>query len=55
VSLFRKTLVILESHHFRLPSRQFVLDLFDKNVMRRIVLDEDVEGEWDSGNGAASA
>lgn len=39
--LFRKTLTILESHHFRLPARRFALDLFDKTVMRRVVLEED--------------
>ncbi|ETN42624.1 uncharacterized protein HMPREF1541_01781 [Cyphellophora europaea CBS 101466] len=45
--LFRKTLTILESHHYRLLARQHILDLFDKSVMRRIVLDEDVS-ETDS-------
>lgn len=44
VHLFRKTLCILESHHFRLPARRFAIDLFDKSVMRRIVLDEDTSG-----------
>lgn len=46
--LFRKTLCILESHHYRLPARRFALDLFDKSVMRRIVLDEDSDSESDS-------
>lgn len=45
--LFRKTLDILESHHFRLPARRFALDLFDKSVMRRIVLEEDSDTESD--------
>lgn len=31
---------ILDCHHFRLPVRRFVIDLFDKSVMRKIVLDE---------------
>ncbi|CAI7600943.1 unnamed protein product [Penicillium pancosmium] len=44
VHLFGKTLCILESHHFRLPARRFAIDLFDKTVMRRIVLDEDSSG-----------
>ncbi|RJE25589.1 Cytosolic regulator Pianissimo [Aspergillus sclerotialis] len=39
--LFRKTLTIIESHHFRLQARRFALDLFDKSVMRRIVLEEE--------------
>jgi rapamycin-insensitive companion of mTOR len=48
VELFRKTLVILESHHFRLPARRFALDLFDKSVMRRVVLEDDFFSESDS-------
>ena len=45
VKLFQKTLFILESHHYRLQARQFILDLFDKNVMRSIVLEEDTTEE----------
>lgn len=48
VHLFRKALILLESHHFRLPVRRFALDLFDKCVMRRIVLEEDSDVESDS-------
>jgi rapamycin-insensitive companion of mTOR len=48
VDLFKKTLVILESHHFRLPARRFALDLFDKSVMRRVVLEEDSGSDSDS-------
>lgn len=48
VSLFKKTLVLLESHHYRLWQRQFVLDLFDKGIIRRIVLEEDMEDERES-------
>lgn len=47
VQLFQKTLYILQSHHYRLQARQFILDLFDKNVMRQIVLEEDDEDESD--------
>ncbi|CAG8286021.1 unnamed protein product [Penicillium salamii] len=54
VDLFRKTLCILESHHFRLPSRRFALDLFDKSVMRRIVLEEDSDSESDSSGSSQS-
>lgn len=39
--------MILESHSFKLPSRRFVFDLFDKDVMRRLVLGEE-ESESDS-------
>lgn len=44
---------VLETHAFRLPVRRFVLDLFGKNVMRRIVLDDDDDHddyEDDGGN-----
>jgi rapamycin-insensitive companion of mTOR len=51
VSLFKKTLVLLESHHYRLWQRQFILDLFDKGIIRRIVLEEDMEDEMGSGDG----
>ncbi|KAL4998013.1 Rapamycin-insensitive companion of mTOR, N-term-domain-containing protein [Aspergillus recurvatus] len=48
VHLFTKTLSIIESHHFRLPARRFALDLFDKSVMRRVVLDEQSQSDSDS-------
>ena len=51
--LFRKVMTILECHHFRLPIRRFVIDLFDKSVMRQIVLDEESSeenGESDDGS-----
>lgn len=47
VPLFRKTLYILQSHHYRLQARQFILDLFDKNVMRQIVLEEEDDDDDD--------
>lgn len=47
VQLFQKTLYILQSHHYRLQARQFILDLFDKTVMRQIVLEEE-DSEEDS-------
>lgn len=34
---------VLESHNFRLPVRRFVMELFDKNVMRHVVLDEEYD------------
>jgi len=43
--LFKKVMAILECHHFRLPIRRFVIDLFDRSVMRQIVLDEDSSEE----------
>lgn len=44
-SLFEKTMIILESHSFRLPVRRFIIELFDKNIMRHVVLDEEYEDE----------
>ena len=43
--LFRTVMTMLESHHFRLPMRRFVIDLFDRSVMRKIVLDEESSEE----------
>jgi rapamycin-insensitive companion of mTOR len=43
--LFLKVMTILEQHHFRLHHIRFVLDLFDKRVMRQIVLEEEEESE----------
>lgn len=40
-------MTILELHHFRLPVCRFVIDLFDKKVMRQIVLEEE-DSEQDS-------
>ena len=44
-SLFRKVMSLLESHSFRLPVRRFIIDLFDKSVMRHIVLDDESEDD----------
>lgn len=41
MELYRKVRDVLGNHNFRLPVRRFLLDLFDKNVMRRLVLDEE--------------
>lgn len=58
--LFQKVMKILAQHHYRLPACRFVLDLFDKSVMRRLVLDEEEEDDDDDdsdgemvGNGIA--
>ncbi|KAL3444040.1 Rapamycin-insensitive companion of mTOR, N-term-domain-containing protein [Aspergillus insuetus] len=53
--LFRKTLSILESHHFRLPARRFALDLFDKSVMRRIVIDDESDTDSDESSSQESS
>jgi len=46
---FRKVMVILECHHYRLPIRRFVIDLFDRSVLRQVVLDEE-SSEEDQGS-----
>ncbi|PGH16641.1 hypothetical protein AJ80_05143 [Polytolypa hystricis UAMH7299] len=53
-SLFHKALVVLESHHYRLLARRFALDIFDKSVLRRIVLEEDSDSEMESDSDAVS-
>ncbi|EXJ91254.1 hypothetical protein A1O1_04364 [Capronia coronata CBS 617.96] len=49
--LFRKTLVILESHHYRLQARHYILNLFSKGMMRQIILDEELGEETESDTG----
>jgi rapamycin-insensitive companion of mTOR len=39
---------VLEAHHFRLPACRFILDLFDKRVLRQIILEEEEEEEEES-------
>jgi hypothetical protein len=39
-------MTILDSHRFHLPVRRFVLDLFDRKVMRQIVLEEEDDSDW---------
>lgn len=46
--VFHKVMMVLEGHHFRLPVLRFVIDLFDKSVMRRIVYEEDEEEQDES-------
>lgn len=46
--LFRKAMIILERHNFRLPVRRFILDLFDKDVLRQVVLDDNSDEEEES-------
>ena len=39
---------ILETQSFRLPVRRFVLDLFDKSIMKTIVLGDDDDDNDDA-------
>ncbi|KAI5291317.1 hypothetical protein KEM54_005403 [Ascosphaera aggregata] len=49
LSIFRKTLVLLDSHHYRLQTRRFALDIFDKSVMRHLVLSCETNDDSDTG------
>ncbi|KAI5204722.1 hypothetical protein E4T39_03433 [Aureobasidium subglaciale] len=41
--LFLEVVKVLEGHRYRLPACRFVLDLFDRGVLRRLVLEEEEE------------
>lgn len=53
-ALFQKVMALLEAHHFRLPICRFVIDLFDKDVLKRIVLDEEDEADEEKANNFAA-
>lgn len=44
-ALFRKILALFECHHYRLPDRHLVIELFDKSVLRHIVYGEESSDE----------
>jgi hypothetical protein len=44
-TLFRKVMTLLEASHFRLHIRRFVIELFERSVLRRIVFEEDSDDE----------
>lgn len=49
--LFKKVIAVLAAHHYRLGACRFVVDLFDKEVLRKVVLqepDSDSESDDDS-------
>jgi hypothetical protein len=52
--LFRRVMMLLESHHYRLSERSMIIGLFEKRVLRQIVLDEE-SGDEDDGRGAPLA
>ncbi|KAI1646398.1 Rapamycin-insensitive companion of mTOR, N-term-domain-containing protein [Daldinia loculata] len=49
--LFRKVLALMECHHYRLPDRHLVIELFDKSVLRHIVYGEESSDESASSSG----
>ncbi|TVY29027.1 Target of rapamycin complex 2 subunit [Lachnellula hyalina] len=44
-ALFRKVMTLLESSHFRINVRRFVIELFERSVLRRIVFEEESDDE----------
>jgi hypothetical protein len=36
-------MVLLEAYRYRLPVRRFIIDLFEKSVLRNMVLEEEEE------------
>lgn len=43
-ALFRKVMLLLECHHYRLADRNMIVGLFERSVLRAVVLGEDREG-----------
>ncbi|KAI1393869.1 Rapamycin-insensitive companion of mTOR, N-term-domain-containing protein [Hypoxylon trugodes] len=50
-ALFRKVMALMECHHYRLPDRHLVIELFDKCVLRQIVYGEESSDESMSSSG----
>lgn len=40
---FKKVMALLDRHHIRLPVLRFVIDLFDHDVLRQIIREDDDE------------
>ncbi|KAK1689947.1 Rapamycin-insensitive companion of mTOR, N-term-domain-containing protein [Colletotrichum godetiae] len=49
--MFKRVMTMLEYNHYRLPIRRMVLEMFDKNVLRRIVFDEDSDSGSEDDDG----
>jgi hypothetical protein len=49
--LFHKVMGVLESHHFHHGQWQYAMNLFDRKLMRQIVLEEDNDDADDSEEG----
>ncbi|KAF2148227.1 hypothetical protein K461DRAFT_282647 [Myriangium duriaei CBS 260.36] len=54
--IFKKVTAVLAAHHYRLGACRFVIDLFDKEVLRKVVLqepdsdDSSIESDEDDGD-----
>ena len=51
VGLFRKVMILLEQHHYRLNVRRAVVECFDKAVLRCIVFEEEGDSLADEAGG----
>ncbi|POS82592.1 HR1 repeat-containing protein [Erysiphe pulchra] len=40
-AIFKKVMVLLESHHYRLGVRHFVAELFDRSILKKIILEDE--------------
>jgi hypothetical protein len=43
--VFQRVMFIFECHTVRLPVRQRIIDMFDRDVLRHLVLDENSDEE----------
>ncbi|KAI2626493.1 Rapamycin-insensitive companion of mTOR, N-term-domain-containing protein [Hypoxylon sp. NC1633] len=50
-AMFRKILSLMECHHYRLPDRHLVIELFDKSVLRHIIYGEESSDESANSSG----
>ncbi|KAI9673408.1 MAG: hypothetical protein M1817_002870 [Caeruleum heppii] len=53
-ALFRRVMGILERHHYRLPVRRFIIDLFEKSVLKQVVLEDEASKSLEEANGVGS-
>lgn len=51
MGLLRRVMAILEAHSFGLRVRRFILDLFDKGMIRYFIIDDDDESMGEEGSG----
>jgi len=45
--MFRRVMALLECHHYRLPIRRMILELFEKSVLRHVIFGEDEDDDDD--------
>lgn len=50
-AMFQRVLGLLETRHYKLTDRHMIIELFDKNMLRRIVYEEDSSDDEDNISG----